>query len=113
LPSPSTYKVISPVSVLSEEATIDLLIDSTRMCWDTDKLEQVFLPKDVEIIKQIPLSTRQLRDRLIWTGREKGIFTVKSAYHLLLHDRKGLLESTSQGLNASANLWSVIWCAQV
>jgi hypothetical protein len=51
LPSPSTYKVISPINVLSEEATVDLLIDSTRMCWDTDKLEQVFLPRDVEIIK--------------------------------------------------------------
>ena len=65
-----------------------MLIDSSRMCWDTDKLEQVFLPRDVEIIIQIPLSTRQPSDRLIWIG------TAKSAYHLLLHERQRSLESS-------------------
>jgi hypothetical protein len=72
LPSPTTYKVISSVRGLSEEAIVDSLIDHDLMCWNTDLLGQVLLPRDVEIIKQITLSKRRPSDRLIWTGTSMG-----------------------------------------
>ncbi len=42
LPTPSTFKVISFVHILSAEAIVDSLIDGNFMRWDVDKLEQVF-----------------------------------------------------------------------
>ena len=113
LPSPTTYKVISPVCVLDANATVDSLIDYDLKCWKSELLEQVFLPRDVEIIKQIPLSKRSPRDRLIWTGTSNENFSVRNAYHLLLHDQERLLESSSRGLGVSQQLWIAIWSAKV
>ena len=92
---------------------MDSLIDHDLMCWNTDLLEQVLLPRDMEIIKQIPLSKRKSSDRLIWIGTSNGKFTVRSAYYLLLHEQDRVLESTSRGMGASQHLWSAIWSAKV
>jgi hypothetical protein len=83
------------------------------MRWDAEKLEQMFLPRDVEIIKQIPLSLRRPRDKLIWTGTKSGIFTVKSAYRLLIQQSCGDSSSSSNGIRSERDLWSAIWTAQV
>jgi hypothetical protein len=80
---------------------VDSLIDHDLKCWNSELLEQVFLPRDVEIIKQIPLSKRSPSDRLIWTGTSNGNFSVHSAYHLLLHEQERMLESLSRGLGES------------
>jgi hypothetical protein len=92
---------------------VDSLIDHDLKCWNSELLEQVFLPRDVEIIKQIPLSKRSPSDRLIWTGTSNGNFSVRSAYHLLLHEQERMLESLSRGLGESQQLWSAIWSARV
>ena len=113
LPSPSTFKVLSPVSILSEDATVDSLIDNDKMCWDIEKLRSVFLSRDVEIIQQILLSRRRPSDRQIWTGTRSGRFTVCSAYQLLLHQRGQGEGSSSGGASSSSKLWHVIWSAQV
>ena len=113
LPSPSTFKVLSPVRILNEEATVDSLIDKDQMCWDMEKLRSVFLPRDVEIIQQIPLSSRRPCDRQIWTGTRSGRFIVRSAYHLLLHQQSSGEGSSSGGVRSSSKLWHGIWSAQV
>lgn len=90
LQTPSTFKVISPVHILSAEATVDSLIDGNLMRWDVDTLEQVFLPRDVEIIKQISLSIRRPCDRLIRTGQRMensrlGVRIISSLMSLGVH----------------------------
>jgi hypothetical protein len=84
LPSPTSYKVISPIRNLDEDALVESLIHQDSMTWNVPLLEQTFLPRDVEIIQQIPLSLRRPVDRFIWAGTKKGVFTVKSAYQLQL-----------------------------
>jgi hypothetical protein len=111
LPSPSTFRLISPISDSNSEATVDSLIDENSRCWDVDSLKQMFLPRDVEIIKQIPLSLRRPRDKLIWTGTKSGIFTVKSAYNFLLHQSYDNPGSSSNGRSPHRFLWSAIWSA--
>uniref|UniRef100_A0A2N9G5C3 CCHC-type domain-containing protein n=1 Tax=Fagus sylvatica TaxID=28930 RepID=A0A2N9G5C3_FAGSY len=113
LPTPTTFKVISPVNVSCSEASVDSLIDTNVMRWNLDKLKLLFLPRDVAIIKQIPLSVRRPRDKLIWTGTKSGNFTVKSAYNLLLNQSNGSLGSSSNGMGSNHSLWSRIWAAQV
>ena len=87
LPSPSTFKVVSPIRVIDKDATVDSLIDNDLMVWDVVKLRLGFLPRDMEIIQQIPLSHRRPKDRQIWMATRNGIFTVKSAYQLLLRQQ--------------------------
>ena len=113
LPTPTTFKVISPINASCSKASVDSLIDRNVMRWNLDKLEQLFLPRDVAIIKQIPLSVRRPRDKLIWTGTKSGNFTVKSAYSLLLHQSSVASGSSSNGMGSARSLWSRIWSAQV
>ena len=49
-------------------------IDSTSAIWKQEKLEEFFLPMDVEVIKGIPLSTRNQVDFWAWHFERTGIF---------------------------------------
>lgn len=40
----------------------------------------IFLPHEVDIIRQIPLSHKSPEDKLMWYFHSKGVFTVQSAY---------------------------------
>ena len=113
LPCPTTYSVISPRQVLEENATVDKLINRDTMQWRSDLLDQVFLPRDAEVIRAIPLSARQPRDCLIWTGTKKGIFIVKSAYDMLLSQAQASEALTSSSYNGENYLWSSIWSASI
>ena len=113
LPCPTTYKVITPIQVLNEDATVDSLIDDNLMTWKVNLLNEIFLPRDVEVIKQIPLSLRNPCDKLIWTGTTNGKFSVKSAYYLLLGEANSSSGSSSSGGSLDRHLWSKIWSSQV
>ncbi len=73
----------------------------------------MFLPRDDEVIRAIPLSARQPRDCLIWAGTKKGIFTVKSAYDMLLSQAQVSEASTSSPCSGENHLWSSIWSTSV
>ena len=113
LPCPSTFKVITPVRVLNVGATMDSLIDVNLMRWNVNLLKEIFLPRDVEVIQQIPLSFRKPRDKLIWTGTPNGKFSVRSVYRLLLGETSSSLGSSSSGGSLDRHLWSNIWSGQV
>ncbi len=95
-------------------ATVDQLICSDTMTWDVDLLDRVFLPRDVEAIKSIPLSQRRPSDILTWTGTKRGVFSVRSAYHMLLNQsHAGEATSSSSSGGQRKQLWSSIWTATV
>ena len=113
LPCPTTYRVISPRQVLEENATVERLINRDTMQWRGELLDSVFLPRDAEIIRAIPLSARQPRDCLIWSGTKRGLFTVKSAYNMLISQARAAEASTSSSSSGESHLWSSIWSASV
>jgi hypothetical protein len=112
IPSPSTYKIMSPIRHLDENASVDSLINLHSMSWNVPLLQEVFLPRDVELITQIPLSVRRPRDTLIWSGTKKGIFTVKSAYYMLLH-QSSAGEAGSSSSRELSTFWKNLWSTQV
>ena len=59
LGSPSA-KVLSAPRLLDVNATVASLIHHDRMCWNSTIIDQIFLPREAKLIKQIPLNYRRL-----------------------------------------------------
>ena len=74
-------------------------------------LIKIFLPTDAASIKQIPLSSRRPQDKLIWPGNRRGVFSVKSAYRLLL--QKSSVSSESSSTGSLKKFWNGVWSAKV
>ena len=50
LPTPSTYKVISPPSLLGAEAWVSELINPEMCSWNSELIRDVFLPHEAKVI---------------------------------------------------------------
>lgn len=48
-------------------------------------IKNPFHQGDVEDILSIPLSQFEFEDEITWSLKSKGVFTVKSAYHLAIN----------------------------
>jgi hypothetical protein len=77
-------------------------IDSTTACWNVAKLQQFFLPMDIDVIRSIPLSTRQHEDFWSWNFEKTGLFSVRSAYKMIV-DTKKRREAWLDGKATSSN----------
>ncbi|XP_043700415.1 uncharacterized protein LOC122651162 [Telopea speciosissima] len=76
-----------------------------------DLLSQFFSVEDREAIEQIRLSINPSEDVLCWGGARNGIFTIKSAYHLLCnqHDQQFSTRATSSHRHAWEDIPSEVW----
>lgn len=63
------------------------LIDATSATWDRQRLQEVFFPFD-GVIMGIPLCTRNVPDFWSWNFEKNDMFTVKSAYRMLVETRQ-------------------------
>ena len=104
LPSSSGQKVISPNNVLQPTARVCELL-SPSFSWNEELIEEIFLPFEAESIKNIPLVGVNKPDRFIWAHTSNGIFSVQSAYHMLVEDSN----NSSQGASSSSSRWSKFW----
>ncbi|XP_058764138.1 uncharacterized protein LOC131637556 [Vicia villosa] len=111
IPGAAAAKVLGPVQGISAEATVSYLIDEDLRCWKHDLIKECFSPMVCEEILSIPLSWRNMEDKLIWYPEKDGEFSVKSAYHLLRSKRDAAFPGPS---SHSQNLvWKRIWQAPV
>ena len=63
------------------------LIDHTSATWNSQLINQVFMPMDASIILGIPVCTRNLQDFWSWNFETSGNFTIKFAYRMLVATR--------------------------
>jgi hypothetical protein len=94
------------------------LIDSSSATWNRETLRECFLPMDVDVIKEIPISSRRHDDFWAWHYERKGEFFVRSAYRMLVDTRQkheAWLDSRATSSNGAgiAKEWSSIWKTQV
>jgi ribonuclease HI len=108
LPTPSTYKVYSPPSLLNPNSTVSSLINEDSKWWKRDLLEKIFTREETSTILSIPISQTNREDKLIWRGTAKGVFLVRSAYHILKECEEAKLAAGSGRENHSF-FWKKLW----
>jgi hypothetical protein len=110
--TPTSYMVYSPPSILDPNATVSQLVDGDTKWWNNALLERVFSREEIAFIQSVPLSAMDQEDILIWRGTAKGIFTIRSAYHMekdreVANKPEGSLRARNSGL------WRSIWQQQL
>jgi ribonuclease HI len=106
----STYSrmIQSPVRVLGENAKVRDLIDDSTKWWNFQLIREVFQEDEANRICGMTLSPLGQKDKIVWAGTKKGIFTVRSAYHMAK-------ESSMVDKGACSNegikerMWKVLW----
>ncbi|XP_062028933.1 uncharacterized protein LOC133744926 [Rosa rugosa] len=96
-----------------EDLTVADLIDPDSKDWMVDWLEELFFADEVEMIRKIPLSLRNPEDQLIWHFDKRGLYSVKSGYHVarcVASLSSHVSTSSSQG---DKDLWRRVWHARV
>jgi hypothetical protein len=79
-----------------------------------DLLNQYFIPADVSEIVKLTPSSRLGQDHLAWAPVKHGIFTVRSAYDLVMNEVwHALMESSSSAPNGMRKIWDLIWKSSV
>ena len=79
LPRPSTFRVLTPLTLLPVNTIVDSLMEQESGEWNLNLINQVFFHEDATSILSIPLSHHKPKDRMIWAFTPKGCFTVNSA----------------------------------
>jgi hypothetical protein len=112
-----------PIACLDPEAQdvptrVAQLIKTTSASWNMQTLERFFLPIDIELIRAIPLSTRRTTDLWSWFFEKNGIFSVKSAYRMIVDTkrrREDWIEQRPESSNQDdeEKMWTKLWKVSV
>ena len=88
------------------------LIDEISASWKEELIRSYFLPMDADIILSIPLCTRRQSDFWAWNFDRKGIFSVRSAYRMIINTKMNR-ENYFDGNPGSSNTEAVAkgWCS--
>lgn len=84
LPSKSKAKVTSPLLYEQENFLVAVLINESTRSWRNDVIDHVFEIVEVAVIKGIPLSSFNQKEKLIWPFTPSSQYSVKSSYRFLL-----------------------------
>jgi hypothetical protein len=98
-------------------AVSDFIIAETAS-WNLQKLQEYFLPMDIEVIMAIPIGNAGFDDFWAWHGERTGVFSVRSAYRMLVNSRirrEAWLEGTASGSDhkQEEKNWTAMWKIQV
>ena len=63
------------------------LFDSALVAWDRIKLQECFTQANIDVILNNPLCHRRQPDFWAWHHDKMGVFTVRSAYRMLIMQR--------------------------
>ena len=113
MPTPSTYKVISPPSCLPVEARVEELIDSVNGTWKNEQVQQVFLLHEADVICGVALSSKLPADRQVWAPTANGLFSTRSAYKIAVEMASRDASGTASDSSNLRRFWKYIWCVNV
>ena len=85
------------------------LINLELNVWRYEDIQTIFHRDEADAICQIPLSRRYVADTMIWLHNPRGVFIVKSAYHVA---RRTITEAAQVGTSrgcAAKQVWDALW----
>ena len=113
LPSPESFKVTSPVGIHTGLEMVSSLVDVDRRGWDAEKVRNMFLPYEADLILSIPVSTKLPADSCIWAWSSNGRFTIKSTYNVsqkvLKEEGCSREEGGSSDSSGMRDIWRIAW----
>uniref|UniRef100_A0A803NFH1 Reverse transcriptase domain-containing protein n=1 Tax=Cannabis sativa TaxID=3483 RepID=A0A803NFH1_CANSA len=108
LPDNVNPMVISTHPSLSN-AKVENLLSIDGREWDIEILNDLFEPRDRELILKIPLQPSSTMDCLTWSLENSGLYTVRSAYNQLqILNGVAEIEET-----VVSKFWKLFWCLKV
>lgn len=110
IPRPRNFKVITPTPESFSTLKVCDLIDEASMSWREQQIRELFLPVDVDEILNIPLCDSKPVDKIIWHYNLHGLFTVRSAYHVIVSDRFCASGSSPED---SKKIWKLLWSMNI
>jgi hypothetical protein len=105
IPSVSTRKQRTP-DEMEEDLRVADLINPTTNQWDIEVLQGLFCEEDITTILSIPIRGG-MEDCVAWHPDKRGVFSVKSAYHLGMYlraNKSGQVAATSAVLEGASPL---------
>ena len=107
LPCKHPTRVQSPMLEGWEETTVNVLINEESRTWNMQLIDGLFVPKEAELVKKIPLSRNSVDDKMFWPWIQSGAYTCKSGYRFLkMEDEEDGMEEVQNGEKA---VWQSIW----
>ena len=64
------------------------LMSSDKACWNKQLVDSLFLPREAQQIKAIPLCLVPQSDYLYWSAEKNGIYSMKLGYKLLCEEER-------------------------
>lgn len=101
-------QVQSPVNNLPHTVLVkDLLVEGGTE-WNNSLILDTFWLEEAETVLQIRISKRGGEHKLIWGLKTKGVFSLKSTYHVAIQKLREERGETSVG-SEEVGLWKNIW----
>lgn len=108
LPGRSVTYLTTPIIEGLEDLKVADIIEAGRLTWDKVLIESLFNSRDTQLILSIPLSIRYIEDACVWGADAKGVYTVKSAYSVLL-ERRQSNDGEAINLESKGSIWKQLW----
>ena len=109
IPNYPTNGILHPPNLEESGWFVSDLINQEQRVWCSDIIRANFHKEDADAILRIPLSHRQTSDVLMWLHKKKGVYSVKSGYHVARQLQKMELWAETSAGPIGAQVWSKLW----
>ena len=109
IPNFPTNKVLNLIQENWGDLMVCELINPELNIWRYEDIRTIFHRDEADAICQIALSRRFVDDAIVWINNPRGIFTVKSAYHVA---RSVLIDAAQVGTSGGCvakKMWTIVW----
>lgn len=112
LPSPLTFQVQSPPSVLHDNTLVKELFLLDVQSWNVDLVLSLFGVDEAHLILATHISRRNSNDKYLWGLTEDGTFFIKSAYQAAIK-LKHVKDGEASVTESSPSSWKHIWSLKI
>lgn len=114
IPRPTSFKVIANIKGCDSNLRVLDLINWSDGRWKHSLLDEILLSCDAELVKQIRLVGPGTQDDYYWYYTKNGVFSVKSASHLLMEEQETYEGGVGQSAaSTQATMWKRLWKLQM